>query len=115
MNLVKYTRIFLRVCDRMFKTKNIGTSLDKNKSEVLREYTDCNSVNVHVCHPVHHELCNDVPERISKLVPRQKYYCKSREDCHQVPNEVYNKCTQVTKETKNGICEDVELGGNEEV
>ena len=29
MNLVKYTRIFLRGCDRMFKTKNIGTSLDR--------------------------------------------------------------------------------------
>ena len=29
MNLVKYTRIFLRGCDRMFKTKNIRTSLDR--------------------------------------------------------------------------------------
>ena len=29
MNLVKYSRIFLRGCDRMFKTKNIGTSLDR--------------------------------------------------------------------------------------
>ena len=44
----------------------------QNKNEVLREYTDCNSVNVHVCHPVHHELCRDVPERRSTTVNQEK-------------------------------------------
>ena len=39
MNLLKYTRIFPRWCARMFKRKNLGTSLDKN-DKIGREKSD---------------------------------------------------------------------------
>ena len=64
--------------------------------EVHRGYTyylsahEYKSVNVPVCCHEHHESCSDVLGQFSKLVPRQKCYCKLKEVCHQVPKEVYN-------------------------